>query len=91
MSTKKVRYSTEDIGQLPNDKPALYRITSETGDLNYVGSAKRGRVQERILEHMGKIPGATVKIEQFSSIGDAQRKEANVIKRTQPKYNKQGK
>jgi excinuclease UvrABC nuclease subunit len=91
MSTKKVRYSTKGIGQLPNAKPVLYRIKAESGDLNYVGSAKRGRVKERILEHLGKIPGATVQIEQFSSIADAQQKEANVIKKTQPKYNKQGK
>jgi len=30
-------------------------------------------------------------IEQFSSIAAARKKEANVIKRNQPKYNKQGK
>ncbi len=38
-----------------------------------------------------EIPGAMVRIEQFSSIGDAQKKEANVIKGNQPKYNKRGK
>ena len=38
---------------------------------------------------MGKIPGATVKIEQFSSVDGVRAKEANVIKRVKPKYNKQ--
>jgi hypothetical protein len=88
MSTKKVKYTKEGIGQLPNDKPVLYRIETESKNLNYVGVAKRGRVKERIIEHLGEIPGATVRIEQFSSISNAQKKEAGVIKRNQPKYNK---
>ena len=91
MATKKVNYNPAGIEQLPNDKPALYRIKTEGGNLNYAGVAKRGRVNERIAEHIGEIPGATVTIEQFGSIADAKSKEANVIKRNQPKYNKQGK
>jgi hypothetical protein len=88
MSTKKVRYTKEGIGQLPNNKPVLYRIETESGNLNYAGVAKRGRIKERITEHLGEIPGTTVRIEQFSSISNAQRKEAGVIKRNRPKYNK---
>lgn len=91
MGIKKVKYNKQGIVQLPNDKPVLYRIETESGRMNYVGVAQRGRVQERISEHLGKIPGATVRIEQFSSIGDAQKKEVNVIRRAQAKYNKQGK
>ena len=91
MGKKKVRYNKTEVEQLSNDKPVLYRIETESGNLNYVGVAKRGRVRERISEHLGEIPGATVKVEQFSSIEDAKKKEANVIKRNQPKYNKQGK
>jgi len=91
MGTKKVKYNKQGIGQLPNDKPALYRIETESRGLNYAGVAKRGRVQERISEHLSKIPGATVRIEQFSSISDAEKKESNVIKRNKPKYNKQEK
>jgi len=90
MGTRRVKYNNSKIGDLPNDKPVLYRIETETGRSNYVGVAKRGRVQDRLGEHLGEIPGATVKIEQFSSIKDARRKEANIIKRSQPKYNKQG-
>ena len=91
MGTKTVRYNKQSIAQLPNDKPVLYRIENESGNLRYIGVAQRGKVQEIISEHLGKIPGATVRIEQFNSLSDAQTKEINVIKRTQAKYNKQGK
>ena len=89
MGTKKVKYNKQGIGQLPNDKPVLYRIETESGELNYAGIAKRGRVKERISEHLGEIPGTTIRIEQFSNIRDAGEKESNVIKRNKPKYNKQ--
>jgi len=84
---KKVRYIKEDINQLPNNKPVLYRIETENGKLNYVGIAQRGRVKDRIKEHLGDIPGNTLRIEQFNSIMEAKKKEINVIKRNQPKYN----
>jgi len=71
MSTKKVPYSQKGIEQLPKDKPVLYRIQTESGNLNYAGVAKRGRVTDRISEHLGEIPGAYVRIEQFSSIREA--------------------
>ncbi len=91
MGTKKVKYNDSGIEDLSNNKPVLYRIETEAGNLNYVGIAQRGRVQDRIKEHIGKIPGATVKIEQFNSIENARRKETNVIKLNKPKYNDQGK
>lgn len=88
---KKTKYNKSGIGQLSNDRPALYRIETEGGRPNYVGVAHRGRVSDRIAEHLGEIPGATVRIEQFQKFKDAKKKEARVIKRSQPKYNKQGK
>lgn len=88
---KKTKYNNTAIDNLSNDKPVVYRIKTEGGNTNYVGVAKRGRVQERIKEHVGEIPGATVSIEQFDSIADARTNEVNVIKRNKPKYNKQGK
>ncbi|MBF0628001.1 MAG: hypothetical protein HQL91_07255 [Magnetococcales bacterium] len=91
MSEKKVSYNKGGISQLPDDKPVMYRIETEGGRQNYIGIAKRGRVQERIAEHLGEIPGATVRVEQFDSIDDARQKESRVIKRNQPKYNEQGK
>ncbi len=53
--------------------------------------AKRGRVQERINEHLDEIPGATVQIQQTDSIADARKKEAGIIKRSKPRYNKSAK
>jgi hypothetical protein len=91
MRTKKVKYNKSGIEKVPVDKPVLYRIETESGSLNYAGIAQRGQAQVRISDHLGEIPGTTVKIEQFSSIADARKKEANVIKRNKPKYNKQGK
>jgi len=89
--TKKVIYNKTGVANLPNNKPVVYRIETDGGKLNYVGIAQRGRVRERISEHLAEIPGASVTIEQFGCIDDARTKEANVIKRSQPKYNKQGK
>ena len=91
MGTKSVNFNKKGISQLPVDKPVLYRVETEAGNVNYAGTAQRGEAQDRISDHIGKIPGAKVRIEQFSSIAEAREKEANVIKRNQPKYNKQGK
>jgi hypothetical protein len=91
MGTKKVDFNQKGIAQLPNNKPVLYRIETDGGKPNYVGIAQRGEVQDRVSDHLGEIPGAKVQVEQFSSIQDARKKEANVIKQVQPKYNKQGK
>lgn len=91
MAKKTVNFNQKGINKLSNDKPVLYKIETERGKPNYIGVAKKGRVQDRVSEHLGEIPGTKVNIEQFSSIKDAQKKEANVIKRSQPKYNKKGK
>jgi excinuclease UvrABC nuclease subunit len=90
MLTKTVRFNKTGAAKLPNDKPVVYKIQTSMGKTNYVGIAKRGRVGDRIQEHLdkGKIPGAKVHIEQVSSIQDAQKKEQNIISKTQPKYNK---
>jgi len=91
MGTKKVKFNKTGIEQLPNNKPVVYKIESAGGNKNYTGVAKRGRVQERLLEHLGEIPGAKVSIEQTGNIKEAREKEARIIKRSQPKYNEQGK
>ena len=94
MAKKTTKYTKSGIGELPKDKPVLYRIKTTSGKDNYVGIAKRGRVQERLNEHLsgtGRIPGAKVHIEQMASIKDARLKEARVISRSKPRYNKQGK
>ena len=88
---KKRKFNKTAIESLPDDKPVLYRIRTEGGTENYIGIAGRGRVQDRLKEHLGEIPGATVEIEQFDRIAEARDKEKNVIKRNQPKYNDQDK
>lgn len=91
MGTKKVDYNETAIEELPNNKPVVYKILTASGKPNYIGIAKRGRVQDRIKEHIGEIPGTKVKIEQFNSIKDAAKTEKRSIKINQPKYNKQNK
>ena len=92
---KTVRFSKHEIEKLPNNKPVVYKILTIGGANNYTGIAKRGRVRARLNEHLGRgpqqIPGAKVQIQQLSSVEDAKKRESNIIKRTKPKYNKQGK
>ncbi|MEK9135665.1 MAG: hypothetical protein AAB393_00975 [Bacteroidota bacterium] len=95
MAKKTTPFNERGIAKLPDDKPVVYKILTEGGRNNYTGVAKRGRVQERLQEHLpgGKdpIPGAKVQIEQMSSIGDAEAKETLVIARSKPPHNEQGK
>ncbi len=95
MSKKTVKFNKNGITKLPKDKPVVYKIETGSGQNNYTGIAKKGRVQERLMEHLSNgpdpIPGVKVQIEQMSSISDAKNKESNIISRSQPKYNKQGK
>ncbi len=93
MAKKTVSFNNSGIGRLPDNKPALYRIQTSGGKTNYVGVAKKGRVQDRIREHLeeGKIPGAKVQVEQTSTIDEATKKERGIIARTEPKYNERGK
>jgi len=95
MARKTVSFTGKGIGKLPDDKPVVYKILTDGGKNNYTGVAKRGRVQERLQEHLpgGKdaVPGAKVQIEQMPSIEDAQDREAHVIARSKPPHNTQGK
>lgn len=93
MARKTARFNQTGVSKLPDNKPAVYRIQTEGGKTNYVGVAQRGRVQDRLGEHLtaGKIPGAKVQIQQMPSIDAAEKTEARIIARTQPKYNERGK
>ena len=91
MGKKTVKFTKKDIINLPNNKPVVYKILTSTNKNNYTGIAKRGRVQDRVEEHIDKIPGVKVQIEQMSSILDAAKKESSIITRAKPKYNKKGK
>ena len=92
MATKTVRFSKSGTATLPNDKPVVYRIKTKGNRTNYVGVAQRGRVRDRIQEHLSdsRIRGAKVQIEQKSSIREARATEKRVIARSKPTCNRQG-
>lgn len=90
---KTADFKPEGIDSLAQDKPAVYKILDKNNKNIYTGSAKRGRVAERIREHLPRGPdpipgGIRVKIEQKSSIEEARKSESMIISRTKPKYNK---
>jgi len=91
MGKKTAKYKREEINQLSNNMPVVYDILNRSGNPNYIGSAKKGRVRKEIASKIGKIPGTKVKIRQLHSIKEARKKEANAIKRNKPPYNKLGK
>jgi len=93
---KSTDFTKKGIEELANDKPVVYSIENKTGKPVYVGSAKRGRVQDRVAEHLPGGPdtirgGAKVRIQQKPSIDDARKSEARTIARTKPPQNKKGK
>jgi predicted GIY-YIG superfamily endonuclease len=95
VARKTVDFTKGGISALPDDKPVIYTVLTDGNKNNYTGVAKRGRVQERIAEHlpgaMDAVPGTKVRIEQMKSIERAEAKESLVIARSNPKYNTQGK
>ncbi len=89
-------FNKKGIESLAKDKPVVYEIENTRGKNLYTGSAKRGRVEERLKEHLPGGPdpvrgGAKVRILQKSSIDEAKKSEARIIKKSQPPQNKRGK
>ena len=89
-------FSKEGIENLAKDKPVVYEINDKNDKLLYVGVAKRGRVEDRLKEHLSSGPdpirgGAKVKIQQKANIAEAEKAEARAIKAKQPPRNKKGK
>ena len=96
MAKKASDFKPEAIDNLDQDKPVVYKIRNSEGENIYTGSAKRGRVRDRIKDHLpggsDPIPGGKkVEIEQHNSIDEAQKSESRIISRSRPKYNKTGK
>ena len=56
------KFNKTSIKNIPEEKPILYLFLNSPGDELYLGVAKRGRVQERLQEHLAlkreRIPGA---------------------------------
>lgn len=95
MAKKTVPFTGQGIDKLPNDKPVVYKIKTARGGNQYTGVAQRGRVRDRLKEHLpgGKdhVPGSKIEIEQMSKIAEAETKETRIIARTKPPHNKKGK
>ena len=45
----------ENIEKVPGDKPGVYRIKNAQGKILFIGTAKGGRLGERIYEHRGRF------------------------------------
>jgi excinuclease UvrABC nuclease subunit len=93
---KTADFKSDSIDTLAKDKSVVYKILNRKGENIYTGKASRGRVHERIKEHLpggaDPIPGGSkVRIEQKGSIQDALETEKMIISRSKPKYNKRGK
>ena len=93
---KSGNFTKEGIESLAKDKPVVYKIENSKGKNLYTGVAKRGRVGERLKEHLASGPdpvrgGSKVKIIQKSSMDEALKSEARIIKQQQPPQNKKEK
>lgn len=93
---KSSKFDSSEIEALAKKKPVVYKIENSKGENIYTGVAKRGRVEERLKEHLpeGKDPvkgGVKVRIQQKPSINDAIKSEVRIIKQQKPAQNKQGK
>ena len=96
MGKKQSSFDKTGIEDLAKDKPVVYQLKNAKGDNIYTGVAKRGRVEDRLKEHLpgqkDAIPGAKrVKITQHDSIASAQKSEARIIKQARRRHNKKGK
>lgn len=87
----KRKFNKSNIPKLPANKPIIYSLETAGGQPNYIGVAKRGRVRQRLIEHLPSgpdpIPAKTVTIKQFSSVEKAKAAEKRAIKKKHPKYN----
>jgi excinuclease UvrABC nuclease subunit len=93
---KTTDFNADGIDNLSKDKPVVYKIKDKKGKNIYTGVAKKGRVPQRIKEHLpgskDPIPGGVkVEIIQKPTIADAKKTEKRIIQQRKPKHNKQGK
>jgi len=81
------KYTASELINLKNDKPVVYDIINKSGKVNFTGSARRGKVIDRIREQLNKVPGVKVKIKQYHSIEEAKKAAARKIAIKKPRYN----
>jgi len=90
--SSKKSLSKRQIREIPNDKPAVYELLNRKGSNIYTGMAKRGRVRERLEEHLpdakdSVLGASSFRIKQMPSVTDARKEEKRIIKEDNPKHN----
>jgi len=86
-------FNETGIESLAKDKPVVYQILDKNKKNIYTGSTKKGRVEDRLKEHLPGGPdpirgGVKVKIQQKHLITEAQKSEQRIIKKVKPSQNK---
>ena len=93
---KSASFDKRGIESLSKSKPVVYKIVDRKGKNLYTGVAKRGRVEDRLKEHLPGAKdsirgGAKIVIQQKSNINEAIKSEERIIKSQKPPQNKKGK
>ncbi len=95
-TNKTVPFTKSGIKKISSEKPGIYDIQNKDGSSEYVGMAKKGRLQTRVEEHLpGKKDsvsnGKNVVVTKTKSKEAALKNEKQLIKSKQPPQNKRGK
>lgn len=78
-----------NVDKVPGNKPGVYRIKNNKGDILYIGKAKGGRLDDRIAEHKGEFKGGTqFQFKTTATKGAAERLERKEIRNYKPPKNK---
>lgn len=90
------KFTKENVENVPKDKAIVYKIKNVGGENLYTGIAGRGRVQDRLMEHKTLkrelIPNGTrFQFTQVKNKERAEQIEKQIIRKEQPKFNKQNK
>lgn len=84
------------LKKVPKDKPIVYGIFTDSGKLQKVGRAKRGRAPQRIKESTQEIKEAKREAKKFAiipttTVEEAKKLETLLIKKRKPPFNKEKK
>jgi hypothetical protein len=82
------KFTKKGIENTGNDKPVIYTL-KKAGKPVYIDIAKRGRVQDRLNEHLNEISASEFFTRSYDSIAEAREAEERKIKREKPKFNEQ--
>lgn len=88
--SKLMGFSARNVQNVPNQS-GVYEIQSDSGVSQYVGMAKAGNLQDRLMDHVNE--GDISSDDRFrfrptSSTREAQKLEQTYINRLNPKQNK---